>query len=183
MQNTLIAYTSKYGGTKTCAEKIAKRLPGQTTLLDLDTTAAVDLTPYDSVVIGCSVYMGKPRKAAKKFCEQYRDALLERNVGLFLCCIQDLDKTVAQQFELAFPKTMMAHATVLGTLGGVVDFTKLKLFDRFIMNIVAGDLRKKLGGDLVSTLSDERINRFSELLAAGKQAAQPQAVVSPPQKK
>lgn len=162
--NTLIAYSSKYGATRDCAERIAKKLPGNTMLHNLDETITVDLSPYDHVVVGCSVYMSKPRKAARQFCEKNLQALKEKKVGLFLCCIQDVDKNVAQQFDLAFPKELREAAVVLGQLGGTVDFTKLKAFDKVIMNMVAGDLRKKTNSDIVSTLSDERIDRFCHLL-------------------
>lgn len=166
--HTLIAYAGKYGATRECAEHIAGLLPGETKLHDLEQDPSAALEPYDTVVIGCSVYMGKPRKAAIQFCRKETPALLEKKVGLFLCCIQDLDKTVAQQFSLAFPKALMEHAVVHGQLGGIVDFDKMKPFDRFIMNIVAGDLRKKTGSNRISTLSDERIERFCQLLQTEK---------------
>lgn len=166
--NTLIAYAGKYGGTRSCAEKIKARLPGTVTLFDLEDGTAPDLSGYDTVIIGCSVYMGKPRKAVVRFCRAQSGALMEKDVGLFLCCIQDIEKSLMQQYALAFPKALLAHAKVHGQLGGVVDFTKLTPVDRFIMNLVAGDLRKKTGGDVISTLSDERIDRFVELLQAPK---------------
>lgn len=165
---TLIAYSSKHGATKDCAERIAKKLPGETALCDLDANPQPDLAPYDTVVVGCSFYMGKPRKAAKKFCKESLSALLEKRTGLFLCCIQDLDKTVSEQLQLAFPAALREAAAVTGQLGGTVDFTKLKGMDRMIMNMVAGDLRKKTGGDIVSTVSEERIDRFCTLLVEGK---------------
>ncbi len=169
---TLIAYATKYGGTKACAERIAQRLDGQADLLELtpQSGAKTDLSPYGAVVVGCSVYMGRPRKEAMAFCERNMDSLLTKKVGLFLCCIQDLDKTVAQQFTLAFPKRLRDSAAVLGALGGVVNYKKLKGLDGFIMKLVAGDLRKKTGSDVVSTLSDERIDRFVSLLIQGAKA-------------
>lgn len=166
--NTLIAYAGKYGGTRACAEKIQALLPGNVTLCDLQSRDTPDLSAYDTVVVGCSVYMGKPRKAAIRFCQSHAQALMQKDLGLFLCCIQDIEKNLRQQYELAFPKVLFEHAKVHGQLGGVVDFTKLTPVDKFIMNLVAGDLRKKTGGDLISTLSDERIARFAKLLAEPK---------------
>lgn len=161
---TLIAYATKYGGTKACAERIAEKLPGPTDLLEVAKGASVDLSPYDAVIVGSSVYMGKPRKDALAFCERYAGALLDKRLGLFLCCIQDLDKTVSQQLRLAFPQRLREHAQVLGALGGTVDYAKLNRKDAFIMKLVAGDLRKKTGNDILSTVSRERIDRFVALL-------------------
>lgn len=164
---TLIAYATKYGATRECAERISEKLPGEVALHDLEKSMDVDLTPYDSVVIGCSVYMGKPRKPVRKFCETNLRTLLGKRVGLYMCCIQDIKKSVLQQFELAYPKQLMQEAAVLGRFGGVVDFTKLKPFDRIIMNMIAGDLRKKTGNDVVSTLSEDEISAFAKVLAEG----------------
>lgn len=167
---TLIAYATKYGGTKMCAERIAQKMPGQTELLELTRDVSVDLSAYDTVIVGCSVYMGKPRKEAKAFCERYAGALLEKRLGIYLCCIQDLDKTVAQQLRIAFSQRLREHAVVLGALGGAVDYTKLNGVDAFIMRLIAGDLKKKTGNSMMSTISEERIDRFVALLTE-KQAA------------
>ncbi|MDR0898185.1 MAG: flavodoxin domain-containing protein [Oscillospiraceae bacterium] len=161
--HNLIAYSSKYGATKACAEGIAALLPGQTDLCDLDKTTP-DLTPYDTVVVGSSVYMGRARKAARQFCKTQAGALLSKRLGLFLCCVQDLDKTVSEQMQLAFAKPLRDHALAIGALGGQVDYTKLTRFDGMIMNLVAGDLRRKTGKDVISTISQERIERFAELM-------------------
>lgn len=161
---TLIAYSSKYGGTLECARRIAQRLPDGATLHDLDASAAVDLAPYDCVVVGCSVYMGKPRKAAIRFARQQKDALLQKRLGLYLCCIQDIEKNVLQQLELAYPAALRKHAAAMEQLGGVVDFTKLRKVDGVVMNMIAGDLRKKTNSDLISTVSDERIAGFVKQL-------------------
>lgn len=161
---TLIAYSSKYGGTLECARRIQQRLPDGATLLDLDTADAVDLTSYDCVVVGSSIYMGKPRKAAKRFAKKQADSLLQKRLGLFLCCIQDVEKNVLQQFELAFPTPLLRHASAMEQLGGVVNFPKLGKVDGYIMNMIAGDLRKKTNSDVISTLSDERIDHFVKQL-------------------
>lgn len=163
--NTLFLYSSKYGATKDCAQRIADRLQGAKDLINLDIDGRdVPLSAYDTVVLGCSVYMGKPRKVMRQYAQAHQEALLQKRLGLFMCCIQDLEKNVLQQFELTYPKALMEHALAMEQLGGVVDFTKLKTFDRFIMNMVAGDLRKKTNSDVISTVSEERLDHFAKLL-------------------
>lgn len=164
--HTLIAYATKYGATRECAERIAARLPGKASLADLDSGGAVDLAPYDQVVVGTSIYIGKPRKSAKAFCRRYEKELLQKPLGLFLCCIQDIDKSVRTQMEVAFLKALLTHAKAMEALGGVVDFTKLGKADGIIMNMISGDLRKQTGGDVISTLSDARIDGFCRQLMA-----------------
>ena len=165
---TLLAYATKYGGTKSCAERIARQLPGGADLLELTPDIQADITGYDMVIVGCSVYMGKPRKEAMAFCETHQDILLTKKLGLFLCCLQDLDKTVKQQMALAFPTALQQHASALGVLGGVVDYAKLGRLDGIIMKMVAGKQQRKTGLSVVSTISQERIDRFVELLMEKK---------------
>ena len=160
---TLIAYATKYGGTKHCAERLAKALPDGADLLALSKDTRADLAGYDAVIVGCSVYAGKPRKEAMAFCQAYWDVLLTKKLGLFLCCMQDLDKAFKQQMALAYPKPLQQHAAALGALCGVVDYTKLSFVDGLIMKAVAGKLRKKTGNDVMSTVTEERIDGFVKL--------------------
>lgn len=162
--HTLIAYSTKYGATKDCAERIAGRLPGQVALADLDSGTAVDLAPYDTVVVGTSIYIGKPRKAARDFCKRNQAVLLGKRLGLYLCCIQDLEQPIKAQLASAFPKALIAHASAMEALGGTVDFEKLGRADRVIMNMISGDLRKKTGDAPLSTIKDERIDGFVKQL-------------------
>lgn len=162
---TLIAYATKYGGARVCAERLAALLPGETEVVELTRGAKADLASFDAVIVGTSVYMGRPRKEATQFIEQNQAALLARRLGLFLCCLQDQEKTVAEQLSLAFPQKLRMHAAAADALGGVVDYRRLKKVDAFIMNMIAGDLRKKAPQDTVSTLSDERFARFVRAFA------------------
>lgn len=165
---TLIAYASKYGGTKKCAEMIAAHLPGESDIRDLGASTEIDLAPYDCVVVGGSVYMGKIRKAARRFCIKNESALLEKRLGLFLSCIQDVDKNVRQQFEVAFPPALREHASAMEQLGGEVNFAKLGRLDGMIMNMIAGDLRKQTGDGVISTISEERVAAFCKALLESK---------------
>lgn len=163
--HTIILFSSKYGGTRVCAEKVAALMPGETTLHSLDEKPEVNLAPYDRVALGCSVYMGKPRKAARQFARLHEKELLEKPLGLFMCCIQDIEKNVVDQFDLTYTKRLQEHAVAMEAFGGLVNFPNLKPMDRVVMNMVAGDLRKKMGGDVISTINEERIRSFCERLA------------------
>ncbi len=157
---TLIAYATKYGGTRTCAEKLSKMLPGDTDLLELSRATAADLSPYDAVIVGTSVYMGKPRKEAVSFCERNRNALLTKKLGLFLCCIQDQDKVVAQQLSMAFPQKLRMHAVAAGALGGVIEHSKLNRLDALLMKMIGGRKAKVVPVETVNTLSNDAFDRF-----------------------
>lgn len=80
----LVAYASKYGATTEIAEKIAEVLKQAEIETDvLPVKKVKDLTPYQAVVLGSAVYIGKWRKAAVKFLKKHEAALAERAVWFF----------------------------------------------------------------------------------------------------
>jgi len=161
---TLIAYATKYGTAKKCAEKIAQHLPMGADLLRIEKGVQIDLSAYDLVVIGTPIYMGRPRKEIKPFCKKHMDALLARRVALYMCCIQDQEQSVNDQFALAFPQALRQHALAMALLGGEVHPEKLGFLDGLIMKMVTASQPKELRAKPVSTLSDERFARFAEVL-------------------
>ena len=164
---TLIIFATKYGGTRMCAERIAKKLPGETALYCIGEGDMPALSSFDGVIFGTSVYMGQPLKSAKRFLKSHGAELMQKRLGLFLCCVQDVNKSVSDQVEVAFPRRMRDHARVIGALGGVVNFDKLRGFDKFLMNLISGDLRKKAKTNVVSTLNDARIEQFVSTYCEG----------------
>lgn len=85
MENqVLVAYATKYGATAEIAEKIGEVLRQadlRTDVLPVDKVS--DLTPYQAVVLGSAVYIGKWRKEAVNFLKANEKLLAERPVWLF----------------------------------------------------------------------------------------------------
>lgn len=160
----LIAYASKYGATKKSAEGIAACLPGGADLLPIARGTTADISAYDTIVIGTSIYMGKPLKVLTPFCKRHEDALLSKRVALYMCCIQDQDKSVQDQFAIAFPLKLRAHAIAMALMGGEVDPSRLKFLDAQIMKLVMSEQPKELREKPLSTLQPERYARFAEIL-------------------
>jgi menaquinone-dependent protoporphyrinogen oxidase len=80
----LVAYATKYGATAEIAKKIGEvlRLEGLVTdVLPVDDVG--DLAPYEAVVLGSAVYIGKWRKEAVKFLERNEKLLAKKQVWLF----------------------------------------------------------------------------------------------------
>ena len=162
---TLILYATKYGATKTLAEKIAAKMPGEAAIQEVS-DPAVNLSEYDSIILGTSIYMGKSRKQMKTFIQNNLPTLLQKRIGLFLSCLQDENDSVSRQFQIAFPKELRDHALCLAALGGVVDRNRLSKFDGLIMRMVIGvmpDLPKDKR--VISTLAEERIDHLVALMA------------------
>jgi menaquinone-dependent protoporphyrinogen oxidase len=80
----LVSYATKYGATAEIAEKIGQVLRQAGLLTDvLPLDRVSDLTPYEAVVLGNAVYIGKWRKEAVKFLQTNEKMLAERQVWLF----------------------------------------------------------------------------------------------------
>ncbi len=166
---TLIAYATKHGGTKQCAERLARLLPGAEPL-EITKATRLDLAPYDAVILGTPIYMGRPRKAMRTFCKRHQSALLEKRLGLFLCCIQDQENLVGEQLAVAYPAPLRERAVAKGALGGVVAYDTLGRFEKYIMDQVAGDLYKQTGHGAINTISDLKIERFAAEFITGQSA-------------
>jgi menaquinone-dependent protoporphyrinogen oxidase len=83
-QKVLIAYASKYGATAEIAQKMGAIL--RESGLPVDVLAANgirDLTPYQAVILGSAIYIGKWPKEAEAFLKTHEQALAERPVWLF----------------------------------------------------------------------------------------------------
>ncbi len=80
----LVAFATKYGATAEVAEKIGQVLRQIGLVVDvLPADSINDLTPYQAVVLGSAVYIGKWRKEAVKFLKVNEKMLAERQVWLF----------------------------------------------------------------------------------------------------
>lgn len=83
-RTALVAYGTKNGSTAEIAEHIASVLRGIG--LDADVRAAAevrDIGPYDVVVLGGALYMGRWHRDARRFARRHRHALADRPVWLF----------------------------------------------------------------------------------------------------
>ena len=160
---TLVLYASKYGATKALAEKIASKMPGEALAVKVGGQPA-DMNAYDTIILGTPIYMGKSHKEMKHFVSKNLPILLQKRIGLFLCCLQDENDSVSRQFQIAFPKALRNHALCLAALGGAVDRNQLSAFDGLIMRIVSANLPND--NRVISTLSEERIDQLIERMKA-----------------
>ena len=131
---TLVIYATQYGFTADCAAKLREQLSGETTLLDLTKQGAPALADDDAVVLGGSVYMGSVQANITAFCVEHGQELLQRRVGLFLCC--GLPKQFEQSMAAAFPESLRKHATAVGCFGGELRTSRMKPMHKLIAGMM-----------------------------------------------
>jgi menaquinone-dependent protoporphyrinogen oxidase len=166
----LVAYASKYGGTRAIAERIAETLQScGVEAVSQSVTAAEDVSTYEAFVVGSALYIGSWMKEAVTFAHQNRDMLASRPLWLFSSGPLGTSTTDAEGHDVresAGPKQLpevreMLHARDHHVFFGASDHTHFDLRDRLIYAMPGG---KKL-------LTDGDFRDWSEVEAWAKTIA------------
>jgi len=152
---TGIVYASKYGCTADCAAYLKDKLSSDVALVDINTaTQPLSLDQFDTILIGGSVYVGKVAKKLRAFCTDNLEALLQKKIGLFLCCAL-LDQA-EEVFTSNFPPELLKHAKSKEIFGSEARLDKMRFLDKKLLNAVTkGDYSK-------FKIAYENIHRFAE---------------------
>lgn len=171
--NTLVIYASKHGTVGRCASMLCEKLIGRVDLYKLGAGSIPDLKQYDKIIIGGSIYAGKIQKEVSRFCSKNLNALKEKKIGLFICCMNK--KGADMQLNNAFPKELTNVAMAKGSFGGEFKFKEMNFIENLITKMVSKSLAKEDPSLVIDTkkdlslLSIENINKFATLInGAGK---------------
>ena len=134
---TLIAYMTSHGCAEKAARLIQHQLPGKPVLFNVENQDIPDLSGFDLIIVGGSIRMGAIQKRIRKFCEKNATFLLEKKIGLYICCMYEGEKA-REQFLKNFPEPLVAHATAQGIFGGELDLDALNAFERMIIKEIIG---------------------------------------------
>jgi menaquinone-dependent protoporphyrinogen oxidase len=126
---TLVIYASKHGSTEDVARWIGSYLRDQGHDVDVRDAALVpDVEPYDAVIVGGSLYMGRWHADARAFLRLRRAALDERELAVFALGPLTLEGDQAadsrKQLESAL-RHLGVQPQFVAVFGGVVDPEKL----------------------------------------------------------
>lgn len=126
---TIIIYASKYGATKNIVDCLAEKINGEVTIRNIKDKIE-DLSNFDTVIIGGSIYMNKIQKSITSYLKKHENELMNKNLGLFICCYTEPGtKGYLEQF---FPESLMKVAKAKGMLGGVMQYDKMNFIYRKI---------------------------------------------------
>jgi menaquinone-dependent protoporphyrinogen oxidase len=163
--NTLIVYVSKHGSTEDCAKSIAGKLKGTVELVNLKEKSVQELSAYDEVIIGGSIYAGRIQKEVTNFCNKNLQELKEKNIGLFICCMGTENSKA--QLEGAFPKELLEVAKAKEGFGGEFRFKKMNFFEKLIIKAIYKKDKNNPVMDTskdVSNISETVMNRFAQAM-------------------
>jgi len=131
----LIAYCSRYGTTEARARSIGAAVRAEVSIVDLQRGRAPDPERYDVVLIGGSIYGGTIQSRVTAFCESNEEALRNRPVGVFVCCLSR-DAHARAQMDDAFPGWLLGAAFCRALPGGALYPGNLTLLDRILVRAV-----------------------------------------------
>lgn len=130
----LILYTSKHGTTTTCVHHLKELIADTCIICNIDKDPIPDVNKFDKILIGSSIYFGRPSKSILTFCNQHAEELFNKEIGLFLVGSRTLESD--EIFESNF-KAVFTHAEATAFFGGLLDLNKMNFFERFIVKTVS----------------------------------------------
>lgn len=134
--STLIAYGTKYGCAEKCVIELSKEIKGKVDTVNLKENPKIDLTKYERVIIGGSVYIGRIQKEVTNFINSNLNELLSKEIGLFICGMQEgdaIDKEIADNF----PSELLIKAKSVKHFGGEFIFKKMNFMEKAIVKKVS----------------------------------------------
>ena len=133
---TLITYSTSHGCTERTAAELKKLLGGEVQLENLKSNSSLNLDEYDRVIIGGSIHAGQIQKRVKDFCAKNLDELKTKELGLFICCMEE-GENAQKQLSNAFPEELHDVAKSTAVFGGEFDFGKMNFLERLVVKKVA----------------------------------------------
>jgi len=157
---TLILYGTTYGCTKKCAFKLAKYLTNDVSVLDLEGNKGIDITDYETVIIGGSIRLGRMNRSVSNFCKKDLNVLLQRDIGLFICCMNEIEQA-KEYLEAGFSRELQDQAIAKGYFGGELKLEGMTSFERSLLkNIVNID-------NSISLIDEDNIKNFAQIILNG----------------
>ena len=134
-----IIYASKYGTTEKVAAAIADKLKemNEVELFSLKKNPQPDISVFEMVIIGSSIYAGQASKKVKNFCKENESLLLQKRIGLFVCGMHPDKEEQEKELKNAFPEVLLKKSSATKFLGGAYLFEQMNFLERMIIKKVA----------------------------------------------
>jgi menaquinone-dependent protoporphyrinogen oxidase len=148
MGKILIAYASKLGSTGEVARALAEELAIRGFAADVSRAGDVaDVSPYNAVLVGSAVRMGRWLPEAVTFLEQRAGELAAKPVSYFTVCmtmIQDTPENRAKAKGITATAHAVREPAAEEFFGGRMDYGRLSFAEQMIlraMKVPEGDYR------------------------------------------
>jgi menaquinone-dependent protoporphyrinogen oxidase len=154
---TLIIYASKHGCTEKCSNFLKDNLNGEVKIVNIKKDSLPEITAFDNIVVGGSIYMGRIQKEINNFCLKNINTLKNKKLGFFTCGMSE-NEIAEKQISSSFPEELLTNSVAKEYFGGEFIFRKMNFIERFIVKKIS-----KTNKD-ISKISKENINKFAQLI-------------------
>lgn len=131
---TLILYASTYGYTEEMVKKMVVESNGSIEALNIVNSKNVELSKYEAVILGSSIYVGQIHKELKNYILKNMDELLTKKLGIFLTC--GFEAQFETHVKNNFSESLIQHATSIINLGGKIQKDRLKFGHKLMVNMI-----------------------------------------------
>ena len=159
--NILIAYASKSGTTEKCAKKLAELLPNVTLLNLCD--KSIDITTYDTVIIGSGIRMGMIHKKVRSFIEANVSQLNMKKTAFFIC--NGFYADAPTHIEKNFSQELRTRAICIESFGGELNINNLRGLDKFIAKMVT---KSEKGSGKKPEILEDNIKAFADCILSSQ---------------
>lgn len=167
--NTLIIYASKHGSAEKCASELTQRLTGKVDVYNIKDGKIPEISSYERIIIGGSIYAGKVQREVSEFCQNNLNILKQKKVGLYLCCMNK--KEFETQLKSSFPQELIDTAVSAENFGGEFRFKEMNLLEKLVTKMVSKVLAKEdpsipkidMKND-ISLINRDNMNKFIQLM-------------------
>ncbi len=134
--NTLIIYATKNGSVKEVAELIKKRTVGNVKIVNVHEEKIEDISKYDNILIGSSIYFGQIDRKIKNFIFLHRPEILQRKFGIFILAGEPKQDVLERQIKDAIPNDLYTKAEIVSVIGSEIKLKKFSWIVRLILKYV-----------------------------------------------
>jgi menaquinone-dependent protoporphyrinogen oxidase len=150
VHRVLVAYDTGSGSTDEVADFIGDILSQDGYIVEIkNIKEELDLTSYDSIVIGSAIRYDKWMSNARKFVKNNQEILSKIPVAFFFTCLvlsKKTDKTIRQAKEYSdklYDIAPQVKPISVGGFAGVLDYNKISLVPRLFLKLYLIILRVK----------------------------------------
>jgi menaquinone-dependent protoporphyrinogen oxidase len=117
------------------AEKLKET--NEVELFSLKKNPHPDISGFERVILGTSIYAGQASGKMKAFCKANEPVLLQKKTGLFVCGMHPDKEEQKKELKAAYPEALQEKAAAIAFLGGEFWFEQMNFFERAIIAQIA----------------------------------------------
>lgn len=143
MGSILIAYSTTDGHTRHICERLQQVMTHQghgAAVVPIEQADALDLSSFDTIVIGASIRYGKHQPSVAQFIARHQSLLEQKASAFFSVNIvarkPEKNRPDTNPYLIKFLRQISWTPKHLGVFAGKLDYPRYRFFDRFMIRLI-----------------------------------------------